>query len=142
MNTTKFAKIAQNIKSDKELSKRLENDSFFDVETFIRNSERYIKAIKQGRMFCIIHSVSSSGMSRVIEFAECSGKGTNYNFLNFYGLFNSLGYMKSGNGFRINGCGMDVVFNTNYCIIHKLHGLGFISSKECALFAQKTPCKF
>ena len=69
-------------------------------------------------------------------------KGSDYRFYNFYGFFNALGYTKSGNGFRVNGCGMDMVFNTNYVIIHKLHHLGFITKKECDILAQKTPSRF
>jgi hypothetical protein len=62
--------------------------------------------------------------------------------LNFYAFFGALGFTESGNGFRISGCGMDMVFHTNYSIIHKLQKLGFIDMKKRDVLAQKTPTKF
>lgn len=108
---------------------------------FIDNAERYIKAIKEGRMLCKIASVSASGMSRTIAFKEMDGSDGRYYINNFYLFFCVLGYskVKDTDYFRINGCGMDMIFHTNYSIIHQLHGLGFIDKADCAVLAQKTP---
>ena len=46
---------------------------------------------------------------------------------------------KNSNYFRIYGCGMDMIFHTNYTIIHKLARLGFLNKKECESLAQNTP---
>lgn len=114
-----------------------------DDSVFIDHAKRYIKAIKEGRMLCSIESVSPSGMSRVIKFVEVSrySDRKQYAVLNFYQFFLMLGYSRAKNsdGFRINGCGMDMVFHTNYSIIHQLHHLGFITKKQCDELAQKTP---
>lgn len=112
------------------------------VELFIDHANRYIKAIEQGRIICSIGSVSSSGLSRTIKFLECNGSVKNgFNYLNFYQFFKMMGYntVKNSNYFRINGGGMDMVFNTNYNNIHDLHKLGFISKKKCDKLAQMTP---
>ena len=111
-------------------------------ERFIEHAKRYIKAIKEHRMICSIGSVSASGMSRTIKFLEVSKGGKNrYNLLNFYEFFKIMGYslVKDSDYFRIGGCGMDMIFNTNYTIMHDLKRLGFITDEECRTLAQKTP---
>jgi len=117
------------------------NDYPISAETFKDHATRYIKAIKESRMLCSIGSVSKSGMSRTIKFLEMS-KGENKHFLyNFYQFFDALGYSKVKNSdyFRIGGCGMDMIFNTNYTIMHDLRRLGFIDKDECSTLAQATP---
>lgn len=110
---------------------------------FTEHAKRYIKAIRDGRMLCSIDTVSRSGMSRTMRFMEMQRNPTTrtHQMLNFYQFFLMLGYSPANDSdhFRINGCGMDMVFATNYNIIHKLHRLGFISKADCAKLAQKTP---
>ena len=84
-------------------------------------------------------------MSRKLSFYESTfnedGRG---GFLNFNALFTALGYSdrnKDGK-FTVNGCGMDMVFHTNYSIIHSLYNLGMITKEECDSLAQNTPAKF
>ncbi len=133
--------IIKNIESNKDLMRSMGKLSHFNIDDFIWNAERYVKAVKQRRMICVIPHVSNSGMSRVIRFSEMnSNKGQGW-VLNFYAFFKALGYKesKSHDGFVISGCGMDMVFHTNYSIIHSLCTLGFISKKECEELAQMTP---
>lgn len=136
--------IENNIIKQLKLS-NVENYGSSEVKDFIRNAKRYIKAIKQGRVICNIDSVSASGMSRTLKFLECSGSIKNgFSYLNFYTLFDNLGFTKVKNSsyFRVNGCGMDMVFHTNYAIIHNLKNLGFLTKKEADILAQKTPSVF
>lgn len=136
----KHQRIQLKIESNKEVLKDLNKVSHYELERFIEDGIRYIKAIQQGRMINCIGSVSSSGMSRTIKFMEC-GKGKyNHNYLNFFAFFKGLGYNPDNNGYsRISGCGMDMIFYTNYTIIHRLQRLGFISKKQCSKLAQQTP---
>ena len=110
-------------------------------QVFTEHCKRYIKAIKQGRMICAIDRVSASGMSRNIKFLECAKGKDRYHYLTFWELFCILGYtnVKNTDTFRIGGCGMDMIFHTNYSIIHQLKRLGFITDKTCEVLAQKTP---
>jgi hypothetical protein len=138
----KADKIKSNIEANIELNSAIIKQ--YSVETFISDAKRYLSAIKQGRMICNIESVSRSGMTRNIKFLECSKNTTikEYRYLSFWSFFKCLGFVQSGKYkdlFRIGGCGMDMIFNTNYTIIHKLHRLGFINKKECDILAQKTP---
>ena len=142
----KQERIIKNIKNDKGLLKAILKHSYTtneaeNIQDFVNNAERYIKAIKQGRVICNIDKVSASGMSRNIKFLECSGKGNNYRYFNFFLLFKMLGYtqVKDTDTFRINGCGMDMIFHTNYSNMHILCRLGFISKKQCNVLAQATP---
>lgn len=139
----KVERITKNIQNDKELMNLIENESYTSVESFIENAQRYIKAIKTGRMVCVIESVSKSGTSRNMKFLSCDKRGgtNNYSYCTYWTLFKHLGFtpVKNGGAFRIGGCGMDMVFYTNYTIMHKLCRLGFISKKQCDVLAQQTP---
>jgi hypothetical protein len=112
-------------------------------DIFIAHAKRYIKAIKEGRMICSIGTVSRSGMSRTIKFVELakSKPANKYYMYNFYQLFDVLGYrkIKDSDYFGITGCGMDMIFNTNYNNIHNLHGMGFMNKKTCSGLCQDTP---
>ena len=122
--------ILKNIENDKEI-KKIEYFDFYD------NAIRYIKAIKQGRMLCSINTVARSGMSRTLKFMEFEKS----NVYNFHAFFRALGFnqVKDSDYFRIHGCGMNMVFHTNYTIIHRLYRLGFLSYEECSNLAQLTP---
>ena len=113
---------------------------------FERHAKRYIKAIKERRIICAIDKVSASGMSRTLKFLESSrgsyeGK-TRYSLLNFYEFFCMMEYKpvnSQSDYFRIIGCGMDMVFATNYYIIGKLERLGFLNAKLSSELRQATP---
>jgi len=133
--------IIKNVNSDKELMGRINKESYSDVNYFVAHANRYIKAIKEGRVINSIGSVSKSGMSRTLKFLECSKNGKGYSYYNFYLLFRLLGFTKVNDSdfFRVYGCGMDMIFDTNYRIIHTLHRCGILNNKECASLAQMTP---
>jgi len=138
----KLEKITNRIEANKELNKTISNMSYYDTKDFIRDANDYIKAIKEGRMINSIGSVSKSGMSRTMKFLSCNGSKGRFSYRQYSCLFEALGYKTSRESdyyFRVNGCGMDMVFHTNYTNIHNLHSLGFINKKECACLAQQTP---
>ena len=134
----------QKTELEKDLAKYNNKERFpLTLQDVTNNAERYIKAVKEGRMINSIGSVSASGMSRTMKFVEVTRakRGERSNVLDFYTLFDFLGHTKINNSdyFRINGCGMDMVFNTNYNNIHALHHYGFINKKDCEKLAQQTP---
>ena len=138
--------ITTNINNDKAIMKQINSNTYTSVESFIENATAYINAINERRMCNVIKSVASSGTSRVLKFhsfeiyKETGNKNGKGYFRNYYTLFKQLGYQEVKNtGFRVHGCGMDMVFNTNYNIIHSLHRLGFISKDTCNKLAQYTP---
>lgn len=134
--------LTQKIENNKELKKAIDKVNHYGVEGFERDAKRYIKAIKEGRMINSIGSVSSSGMSRTIKFVEINGKRGQFRMYNFFAFFKALGYSPADSRsdyFRIGGCGMDMIFATNYNIIHQLQRLGFMNKKTCSNLAQQTP---
>jgi hypothetical protein len=140
--SNKIERITKKIEADKAILKAINAMSYGGIDSFIDNANAYIKAIKQGRMLNSIDTVSKSGMSRTLKFVSCEVLNNKGHFRNYFTLFKTLGYSPAGqrsNYFRVNGCGMDMVFHTNYSIIHQLCALGFISKKECATLAQMTP---
>lgn len=114
-----------------------------DADAIEKNIRRYLLAIRDGRMINTIGSVSASGMSRALKFVEVTRakRGERANVLNFYSLFEFFGYqkVKDSDYFRVYGCGMDMVFDTNYKNIHQIYHYGFITRKECDKLAQMTP---
>ncbi len=137
----KVEKIAINIANNKELTKRIEGNKYYSVDQFISDANTYIRATKEGRMMCSIHSVSGSGMSRSLSFHSFEpGKGRGY-YRQYWSLFKALGYseIKGNNAFRINGSGMDMVFHTNYSNMRRFFNLGFIDKATCDKLAQSTP---
>ena len=139
MKTTEI--IISNLNKDKTFVKKLNTLRYYSNEQFIKDARCYISAIKTGRMLCNIGSVSASGMSRTISFKSCEKSDKRYCYRNYVCLFICLDFgTEYINGyFRINGCGMDMVFHTNYTIIHMLCRYGFITNKECESLAQLTP---
>lgn len=141
----KIERIRRSIAKDKELSKRINSISCYSIDDFIKDALRYIKAIKEHRMINTIGHVTGSGMSRTIKFVELSKfpKGvTRYNVLQFWCLFKALGYTEARGDqgyFLIRGCGMDMIFHTNYNNIRTFYRLGFISKEICERLEQQTP---
>jgi hypothetical protein len=82
-------------------------------------------------------------MSRVLKFHSFQGGKARGYYRQYTCFFKALGYSqaKNSDGFRINGCGMDMVFNTNYCIMHDLKRIGLITPEQCSKLAQETPTK-
>lgn len=128
--------------TDKTILKQIEKIAYYDVENFLRDAEAYIQAIKEGRMLCIIHSVSNSGMSRNLSFHSCEISKERAYYRQYYCLFVSLSYKEARGekkGFTINGCGMDMVFHTNNSIISSFERIGIISKEESETLRQQTP---
>jgi len=138
-----LSKIITNIELNKDIQKAIKQLSHYSTEQFINDANRYLLAIEQGRMINSIGSVSASGMSRNIKFLSCEKHSNEdrYQYYNFYCLFVALGFRKAKKDhyFNINGCGMDMIFHTNYTIVHDLFRLGFIDKAKCEVLAQMTP---
>lgn len=138
--------IEARIQEDKSLLKSIEAVSYYSIERFIEDAKAYVKAIEQNRMICIIGSVAASGMSRTIKFASAeksvNNKSVPYYHRNYYGFFKALGYKHAKNQdgyFTISGCGMDMIFHTNYCIIRRLQSVGVLNKEKASRLEQKTP---
>ena len=137
MKTTETTQIILSASIKKAISKM----PYYSEEAFLNDANAYINSIKNGSMLCIIHSVAKSGMSRAIKFHSCADNGERYNYRQYTSLFEALGYKEKGNtgAFTVNGCGMDMVFNTNYNIIHDFYRIGLIYKESCSHLAQQTP---
>lgn len=138
---TKKERILKRIEADKDLIKKINGINYYDPERYYNDAQRWIKAVKEGRMLCSISSVSSSGMSRIMNFAsmEYNKSMKQYQLHYYFCLFMAEGYTRVRDAFRIHGCGMDMVFHTNYTMIHQFKRLGFITDAECRVLAQRTP---
>lgn len=137
--------ILANIAADKDIQKAAKKMQYpLTNEQFLDHANAYLNAIRQGRMCCIIKKVSQSGMTRQIKFNSCEPNANRGGFWwrQYIALFKMFGYTEArghNGSFIISGCGMDMVFHTNYTIVHKLHRLGIIEKEECDALAQQTP---
>lgn len=129
------------IKLSKEVEKNIEKMSYFSIESFIDSAKAFLKATEQGRMICNIDTVSKTGMSRTMKFLSCEKNKTNFNYRNYFAMFKALGFneVKGTSYFRISGCGMDMVFATNYQVVRQLHQMGFTTKEKSKWLEQKTP---
>jgi hypothetical protein len=138
---TKKERAIEKINKQKDVLKGI-NQSCYSVESFIDDAESWVKAISEGRMTCVIPSVSASGMSRKLKFNSTEKRKGDKRFYirNYYAFLSALGY-KHGNSdaITVGGCGMDMVFATNYSIIHVLERCGIINKDKCKVLCQKTP---
>lgn len=126
------------IKLSKEILKRIESEEHYSDDSFISDCKAYIKAVESGRILYGVTHVSNSGMSRNISIKSFEGKMTKGYYRAYTMMLQTLGYKfasKYDSDIKVSGCGMDMLFNTNYNIIHALHGMKFISRKKCDILA-------
>lgn len=115
---------------------------FLESEEGKRNAERFLKALKEGRIIVSIPHVSNTGMSRIIRFREVvnlrDANPPRYAIYQFDWFLERIGYSYSRNwdGIRISGCGMDMVFNTLYNVCDELKVNGFDVPEDFSLLAE------
>jgi hypothetical protein len=123
----------------KEMIKNLENEEYYTNEQFIKDCKTYIKALKSGRLQYRVTHVSSSGMSRNILISSYEGTMTKGHYRNYKHVLLILGYKfadRYSNDIKVNGCGMNMLFATNYNIIHTFYNIGLINKKQCEILSQ------
>lgn len=142
----KIDKLKQAVDADKGIQSIIRKKlRFYDIELFVNDALEYIQAIRNRSMFCVIDSVSKSGMSRTISFHSVKYYKGKYHFRNYYCLFTALGYTQSRYDkslFTIYGAGMDMIFHTNYSNIYAFYNLGFLTNEERNVLCQMTPSVF
>lgn len=132
--------VSKVIELSAEVKKAIKKNTYYSAEEFTRDANTYIEAIRGGRMLCIVKSVANSGMSRVLTFHSLEGENSKY-YRSYRSFFEAMGYRESRSkeGFTVSGCGMDMIFHTNYSIMHDLRRMGFITESEAETLCQKTP---
>lgn len=127
------------IELKKEMLKAIGNMDYYTQEDFIRDSNIYIKALKSGRLQYRVTNVSKSGMSRDMLISSYEGSMNKGYYRNYTLMLEVLGYKftsKYSSEIKISGCGMNMLFATNYNIIHTFKRIGLINQKSCDVLAQ------
>jgi len=127
-----------------EVKKAIAKNEYYGEESFINDANNWIKAIKEGRVICNVASVSKSGMNRKLKFLSCEPTNEKFYYRQYNTMLEVLGfkYNRDSWAITVNGCGMDMIFHTNYTIIHQLQRMGFITESECSSLSQMTPTNF
>ena len=96
----------------KELEKQQAIDSLRNIFNLMPPEKRVI--------YCVLRSVSASGMSRVIDFYTIENNKPQY----LSGLIRmALGYrMAKNGGLVVGGCGMDMGFHVVYSVASVIYG--------------------
>lgn len=131
----------ENIILSNEVKKAITKNQYYSEENFISDANQYIDAIKEGRVIVSVVSVSKSGMSRklkVLAFQQSKEAKQGY-YRQFNSMFEALGYKIKDYSFTVNGCGMDMIFHTNYSAMHDFKRMGIITDEECNILSQQTP---
>ena len=127
------------IELKKEMLKAIDNMDYYTQEDFIRDCNIYIKALKSGRLQYRVTNVSKSGMSRDILISSYEGSMNKGYYRNYTLMLEVLGYKfasKYSSEIKISGCGMNMLFATNYNIIRTFKSIGLINQKSCDVLAQ------
>ena len=130
----------QNITLSKETEKRLSKEEYYTKEMLLNDIQDYIKALKEGRLQYLVMNVSSNGMNRNILIQSCEQNKTNNNFYfrQFTRMFEMLGYKLNKDYYlKVSGCGMNMLFATNYYLIQTFKNMNIITELECEILAQK-----
>ena len=140
LNQSKMNTENKVIELSADVKKAIKKNSYYSAEEFIKDAETYISAIKDGRMLCVVKTVAKSGLSRVLTFHSLEGIESKY-YRSYRSFFEAMGYKESRSkeGFTVSGCGMNMIFHTNYSIMHDLRRMGFITESEAETLCQKTP---
>ena len=128
------------IKLTAEIKKSLAGELYYTEEYFIKDCKVYIKALKSGRLQYKVTHVSQSSMSRNINISSYEGTMLKGHYRSYTAMLTILGYKLAGeysSDIKVSGGGMNMLFYTNYSIIHKLHNMKFISKKNCDILSQK-----
>lgn len=136
----KIERIKKNIEANKSIMKALKADEYYSVDRLISDIQCYINAVKTGRILYTVMSVANSGMSRCVSIKSCEKSGSRFYYRQYNCMLKALGYsIKRGyeDTVRVNGCGMNMLFATNYNLMHTFKRLGFISDKVCAELCQR-----
>ena len=130
----------QNITLSKETEKRLSKEEYYSKELLLRDIELYINALKEGRLQYLVIKVSPNGMNRniLIQSCEQSKNTNNFYFRQYTRMFEMLNYkLDKDYNVRVSGCGMNMLFATNYYLIHTFKHMNIISAAEAKILAQK-----
>lgn len=130
----------KNVVLSKEMIKNISKNEYYSQEDFIKDCKCYIKALKSGRLQYTVTHVSNSGMSRDILIQSYEGTMTKGHFRTYFSMLQVLGYKeanKYSNDIKVSGCGMSMLFATNYNICHDFKHMGLINDAECKILSQK-----
>lgn len=130
----------KNIALSQEMIKNISKNEYYSQEDFVKDCKCYIKALKSGRLQYTVTHVSNSGMSRNIFIQSYEGTMTKGHFRTYFSMLQVLGYKeasKYSSDIRRYGCGMNMLFATNYNICHDFNRMGLITEKEFKTLCQK-----
>ena len=121
----------------KTVIKRIEANKYYSEESFVKDCKTYIKAVQAGRALFRVTHVSTSGMSRNISITSFEGKMSKGYFRQYASMLEVMGFNLT-NRFevKVSGCGMDMVWNTNYNIVNMIKSYGIITKKTSAIVSQ------
>jgi hypothetical protein len=118
-------------------------DDSLTVEYIVNEMKDYSKASAEGRVFCVIDSVSKSGMSKTLLFYMMKKEkySKKYHVRPFYSLMRFCGYKQNQRTgyFRVHGTGLDLVYHTHSELIDTCAYYNIITKDEARLLKREVP---
>ena len=113
-----------------DIKKEIEKTKWYNEESFIKDCNIYIEAVKSGRVLYEVVSVSASGMSRKVIIRSFEGTMEKGFYRNYRQMLEIFGHkMNKDYSITVKGCGMNMLFATNYDLIGQMERLGFIDKE-------------
>ena len=113
-----------------DIKKAIEKTKWYNEESFIKDCNIYIEAVKSGRVLYDVVSVSASGMSRKIIIRSFEGTMEKGFYRNYLQMLEIFGYkINKDYSITVKGCGINMLFATNYDLIGQMERLGFIDKE-------------
>lgn len=131
---TKEDRIKKRMLGSPRIIKYSKNHHFHNTEDVVTQMyniiKKYIKAVKDRRVACVIDSVTKNYTRRTLMFYSYEKSTEQY--FSYKILFELCEYSFNVDKTYavVHGSGMDMVWSTNYYMIQWFRELGFISAKE------------
>lgn len=125
------------MKISNEMIKEVEKNKYYNVEMFEKDCNAYIEAVKSGRILYNVEHVSASGMSRKITIKSFEGTMEKGYYRNYFAMLEIFGYkMNKDYTITVKGCGMNMLFATNYDLINQMFKMELLDKETCDTLAQ------
>ena len=125
------------MKLSNEMIKEVEKNKYYNIEILEKDCKAYIEAVKSGRILYTVESVSASGMSRKINIKSFEGTMEKGFYRNYFAMLEIFGYkINKDYTITVKGCGMNMLFATNYDLINQMHKIELLDKETCDVLAQ------
>lgn len=114
-----------------KIEKNILSMALYSKERFINDGNRYIAALKSGRLIYV--NIKKAQSSKTFNIESFEGDAASGYFDNYIGFFRALGEnITKENYIKVSGSGSDLAYALNFETITSLQQMGFVDISEGA----------